>query len=83
MAGFIAVQDRLLSQRLLQFLTGGRDRVARFFPRRLGTAQTDGNVPRAFQQRFVRPRFYGHRVEGIHATVSTAAVNAARTAAGV
>jgi hypothetical protein len=48
--GFVAVQDGLLCQRLLPFLARGVHRVARFFPRRLGTPQTDGNVPRAFHQ---------------------------------
>jgi len=51
MVGFIAIQDRLLFQRLFQFLARRVHRVARFFPRRLGTPQTDGNMPRAFDQR--------------------------------
>ena len=55
MAGLIAVEHRLVAQRLLEFLARRRDGVTRFFPRRLRTAQTDRDVQGVFQQRLHQP----------------------------
>jgi hypothetical protein len=51
MPRFIPVEDGLATQRLLEFLTRERDRVARFFPGRLCAPQTDRYVQSVGQQR--------------------------------
>ena len=51
MAGLIAVEDRLVAQRLFEFVTRPVHRGARLFPRGLRTAQTDRDMQRVFQQR--------------------------------
>jgi hypothetical protein len=49
-ACLVAIEDRLLRQRLLQFLIGRRDGDTDFFPRLLRTAETQRDLQRAFEE---------------------------------